>query len=96
MDTAVPTGTLRRAGSAGAVHIIVTALAGVVFLLLSGMLVHVLWAPIGAGLDQIGDAAEAWIPAGFTPEQLVLFDEFYLDAYARMKPGVTILPSWPT
>ncbi len=39
--------------------------------------------------DHIGDAAEAWIPAGFTPEQLAMHDEFYLDAYARMKPGVT-------
>jgi predicted permease len=40
--------------------------------------------------DEIGDTAEAWIPAGFTPEQLVMFDEFYLDVYARMKPDVTL------
>jgi putative ABC transport system permease protein len=40
--------------------------------------------------DHIGDAAEAWIPIGFTPEQLAMFDEFYLDAYARMKPGVSM------
>ena len=40
--------------------------------------------------DHIGDAAEAWTPVGFTPSQLVMFDEFYLDAYARMKPGVSI------
>ncbi len=40
--------------------------------------------------DHIGDAAEAWIPVGFTPAQLAMFDEFYLDAYARMKPGVSI------
>jgi predicted permease len=40
--------------------------------------------------DEIGDGAEAWIPAGFTPAQLAMFDEFYLDVYARMKPDVTI------
>ncbi len=40
--------------------------------------------------DEVGDAAEAWIPIGFTPEQLVMFDEFYLDVYARMKPDVTL------
>jgi putative ABC transport system permease protein len=39
--------------------------------------------------DQIGDPAEAWIPFGFTPAQLAMHDESYLDAYARMKPGVT-------
>lgn len=42
-----------------------------------------------AEFDHIGDTAEAWIPVGFTPEQLAMFDEFYLDAYARMKPGVS-------
>jgi predicted permease len=40
--------------------------------------------------DEIGDAAEAWIPAGFTAERLTMYDEFFLDAYARMKPGVTM------
>jgi putative ABC transport system permease protein len=40
--------------------------------------------------EQIGDAAEAWVPIGFTPAQLAMFDEFYLDAYARMAPGVSI------
>ena len=40
--------------------------------------------------DHIGDTAEAWIPIGFTPEQLAMFDEFYLDAYARMNPGVSM------
>jgi putative ABC transport system permease protein len=40
--------------------------------------------------DHIGDSAEAWIPIGFTPEQLAMFDEFYLDAYARMKPDVSM------
>lgn len=43
-------GMLRRAGSAGAVHIAVTAVTGIAFLLLSGILVNVLWAPIGGGL----------------------------------------------
>jgi putative ABC transport system permease protein len=43
-----------------------------------------------AGFDRIGDTAEAWIPIGFTPAQLAMFDEFYLDAYVRMKPGVSM------
>ena len=29
-----------------------------------------------AEMDQIGDAAEAWVPVAFTPEQLALYDEF--------------------
>jgi putative ABC transport system permease protein len=40
-------------------------------------------------MDQIGDAAEAWIPIGFTPEQLAMYDEFYLTAFARQKQTVT-------
>jgi len=40
--------------------------------------------------DQIGDAAEAWIPAGFTAAQLAMFDEFYLDVYARQKPEASM------
>ena len=40
--------------------------------------------------DEVGDTAEAFIPIGFTPAQLAMFDEFYLDAYARMKPDVTL------
>ena len=40
--------------------------------------------------DHIGDAAEAWIPAGFTPAQLAMFDEFYLDVYARHKPEFSL------
>jgi putative ABC transport system permease protein len=43
-----------------------------------------------AEFDQIGDAAEAWIPAGFTPAQLAMFDEFYLEGYARLKANVTL------
>jgi predicted permease len=39
--------------------------------------------------DQLGDNAEAWIPVGFTPSQLVMYDEFYLDAYARQKNDVS-------
>ena len=35
--------------------------------------------------DQIGDPAQVWIPVGFTPAQLAMYDEFYLDAYARQK-----------
>ncbi len=40
--------------------------------------------------DQIGDGAEAWIPVGFTPAQLAMFDEFYLDVYARHKPEFSL------
>ena len=40
--------------------------------------------------DEVGDIAEAFVPIGFTPAQLAMFDEFYLDAYARMKPGVSM------
>ena len=40
--------------------------------------------------DEIGDSSEAWIPIGFTPAQLAMFDEFYLDAYVRMKPEVSL------
>ena len=42
-----------------------------------------------ADMDQIGDAAEAWVPVAFTPAQLALYDEFYLDAYARQRKDVT-------
>ena len=42
------------------------------------------------GFDQIGDAAEAWIPIGFTPAQLAMFDEFYLDVYARHQPEFSL------
>jgi putative ABC transport system permease protein len=38
---------------------------------------------------EIGDPAEVWIPAAFTPAQLAMYDEFYLDAYARLKAGVS-------
>ena len=40
--------------------------------------------------DQIGDPAQVWIPVGFTPAQLAMYDEFYLDAYARQKHSVTL------
>ena len=40
--------------------------------------------------DEVGDISEAFIPIGFTPAQLAMYDEFYLDAYARMKPDVTM------
>ena len=39
--------------------------------------------------DQIGDAAEAWVPIAFTPEQLAMYDEFYLTAYVRQRKDVT-------
>jgi predicted permease len=42
-----------------------------------------------AEMDQIGDAAEAWVPVAFTPEQLALYDEFYLTAYVRQRKDVT-------
>jgi len=41
-------------------------------------------------IDQIDDAAQAWIPIGFTPAQLALYDEFYLDAYARQRQEVSL------
>ena len=41
-------------------------------------------------VDQLADPAEAWVPVGFTPAQLAMYDEFYLDAYARQKSGVSI------
>lgn len=40
-------------------------------------------------MDQIGDAAEAWVPIAFTPEQLAMYDEFYLTAYVRQKKDLT-------
>jgi len=42
-----------------------------------------------AEMDQIGDAAEAWVPVAFTPEQLAMYDEFYLTAYVRQIGDVT-------
>lgn len=39
--------------------------------------------------EQIGDTGEAWLPIGFTAEQLVMYDEFYLEAYGRQKDGVS-------
>ena len=40
-------------------------------------------------MDQIGDAAEAWVPIAFTPQQLNIYDEFYLTAYVRQRKDVT-------
>lgn len=40
-------------------------------------------------IDQIGDAAEAWTPIAFTSAQLAMYDEFYLDAYARQSTLVS-------
>lgn len=40
--------------------------------------------------DQIGDATDLWVPAAFTAAQLVLFDEFSYEAYARQKAGVSL------
>jgi len=42
-----------------------------------------------AEMDQIGDAAEAWVPVAFTPEKLAMYDEFYLTAYVRQRKDVT-------
>ena len=42
-----------------------------------------------AEMDHIGDVAEAWVPVAFTPEQLAMYDEFYLNAYARRRQDVT-------
>ncbi|HSI98786.1 MAG TPA: hypothetical protein VLA59_00195 [Patescibacteria group bacterium] len=65
---------LRRAGPAGLLHIAVTAMIGVAFLVLSGLLVHVLWAPIGAGLIAGGaiDATGALLLVGFVAIWLCL------------------------
>ena len=41
-------------------------------------------------MDQIGDASEAWVPIAFTAEQLAMYDEFYLTAYARQRKDVTL------
>jgi len=41
-------------------------------------------------MDEIGDAAEAWVPIAFTPEQLAMYDEFYLTAYVRQRKDVTL------
>jgi putative ABC transport system permease protein len=43
-----------------------------------------------AATDEIGDPAEVWLPAGFTAAQLAMYDEFYLDVYARQKPDVSV------
>ena len=40
-------------------------------------------------MEHIGDAAEAWVPVAFTPEQLAMYDEFYLTAYVRQRKDVT-------
>jgi hypothetical protein len=65
---------LRRAGWAGAVHIAVTAVVGMAYLVLSGILVHVLWAPIGAGLIAGGaiDATGVALLVGFVAIWLCL------------------------
>ena len=65
---------LRRAGSAGALHIGVTAVVGLAFLVLSGILVRVLWAPIGAGLlaGATFDASAALLLVGFVAIWLCL------------------------
>jgi predicted permease len=41
-------------------------------------------------IDQVDDTAEAWIPVGFTPEQLAMYDEFYLEVYARQKQTASL------
>jgi putative ABC transport system permease protein len=41
-------------------------------------------------LDEIDSTAQAWVPIGFTPAQLVLYDEFYLRAYARRRHDVPL------
>ena len=40
-------------------------------------------------MEQIGDEAELWTPVAFTPEQLAMYDEFYMTAYARQRKDVT-------
>lgn len=65
---------LRLAGAGGALHVGVTALVGVAFLVLSGMLVRVLWAPIGAGLlaGAAFDASAVLLLVGFVAIWLCL------------------------
>ena len=53
-------GLARRAGLAGIVHIAVTAILGIGYLVLSGVLVGVLWAPIGLGLTN-GEPIDATV-----------------------------------
>ena len=64
----------RRAGSAGALHIAVTAVIGVAFLVLSGVLVRVLWSPIGTSLVTEGaiDATGVLLLVGFVAIWLCL------------------------
>ena len=65
---------LRRPRAAGAVHIAVTAVLGTAFLVLTGLLIHVLWAPIGAGLIAGGaiDATGVLLLVGFVAIWLCL------------------------
>jgi hypothetical protein len=67
-------GLARRAGLAGAVHVVVTALLGVAYLLLSAVLIGVLWAPIGLGLagGEPIDATVALLLVGFVAIWLCL------------------------
>ena len=50
----------RRAGIAGIAHVAVTAVLGFLFLLVSGLLIGVLWAPIGVGLTS-GEPIDATV-----------------------------------
>jgi hypothetical protein len=64
----------RRAGVAGVLHVVATAIIGISFLVLSGILIGILWEPIGLGLmsGQPIDATVALLLVGFVAIWLCL------------------------
>jgi predicted permease len=40
--------------------------------------------------EQNGDAAEVWVPVAFTADQLAMYDDSYLNVYARMKADISL------
>jgi hypothetical protein len=65
---------VRRAGRAGLLHVVVAAVIGLAHLVLTGLLLSVLWAPIGAGLGVGGgiDLAAVLLLVGFVAIWLCL------------------------
>jgi putative ABC transport system permease protein len=41
-------------------------------------------------VSEIDAASQAWVPFGFTPAQLAMYDEFYLGVYARQRKDVSL------
>lgn len=67
-------GSARRAGAAGLLHLGASVGAGLTYLVVAGLLLRVLWAPIGAGLDGRGgiDLAAGALLVGFAAIWLCL------------------------